>query len=81
VRLSLNITNFSPSADPATIGGWLGQITAAQPARGNALELVTAHEVITPITWCYHCPPNGTSISSCLQPPHRWSSQAKRPTA
>jgi F420-dependent oxidoreductase-like protein len=29
VRLSLNITNFSPSVDPAGIGAWLGRIARA----------------------------------------------------
>ena len=43
VRLSLNITNFSPSQDPAELGAWLGRIARAADESGLDTLWVSDH--------------------------------------
>lgn len=43
MRLSLNITNFSSSKDPAGIGAWLGRIARAADQSGLDILWVSDH--------------------------------------
>src|ERR1019366_4285160 len=43
VRLSLNITNFSPSEDPAGLGAWLGRIARSADEAGLDTLWVSDH--------------------------------------